>query len=213
MNADKIKELESQLGETNARIKSMFGKGGWNVEAAMAAYDEQGEFERKLAAAKGEAYAKPIDVGCVPSVSGSGEFFLQSELSNAFLIFRAVAKDKDSAGKYAVVGWAVVRFERCEQSKFGYPNDEALPGHPLYGKGFSGHGVFEVINSTWEQTLRDQNRIAFPNTPPWPWQLKHLIFPFKENVLECLVKNFEVRIENRPFAELLAEVTAKIARD
>lgn len=211
MSTDNINELENSLSQIKARIKSMFGKGGWTVEAAMAAYDEQGEVERKLAAAKGEAYAKPIDVGCVPSVSDSGEFFLQSELSDAFVIFSAVAKTKDSAGKYADVGWAVVRLKRCMQSKFGYPNDEAFPGHSLYGKGFSGHGVFEVINSNWERTLVEQNKIVFPKTTSW--NLRHLIFPFKENVLECLVKDFELKIENRSFAELVAEVTAGIVRD
>jgi hypothetical protein len=211
MSADNIKEFESRLSQIKARIKSMFGKSGWNVETALAAYGEQGEIERKLAAAKGEPYAKPIDVGCVPSVSGSGEFFIQSELSDAFVIFRAVAKTKEFSGKYADVGWAIVRLKRCMQSKFGYPNDEAFPGHPLYSKGFSGHGIFEVINSNWEQTLVEQNRIAFPKTSSW--NLRHLIFPFKENVLECLVKDFEVRVENRPFGELVTEVTAAIVRD
>jgi len=186
----------------------MLGKSGWTVEVAMAAYDEQGEIERKVAAAKGEAYAKPIDVGCVPSVSDSGEFFLQSALLDAFVIFRA--KTKVSTGKYTDAGWAVVRLKRCMQSKFGYPNDEAFPGHPLYGKGFSGLGIFEVGNSKWEQTLVEQNRIAFPKTTSW--NLRHLIFQFKENVLECLVENFELRIENRSFAELAAEVMATAVR-
>ncbi|MBP9899959.1 MAG: hypothetical protein V9H26_17270 [Verrucomicrobiota bacterium] len=213
MSTANIKELESQLVQIKARLQSMFGKGSGSLEAISSVFDEQHELERKLAAVKGEAYAKPIDIGCVPSVSGSGETFIQAELSDAFIIFGAVAKTKESGGRYDDIGWAFVRLKHCQQSKFGYPNDEAFPGHPLYGKGFSGVGVFEVINSNWEQILREQNRISFPDSPPWPWELKHLIFAFKENVLECLVKDFEARIENRPFAELLAEATAKIVRD
>lgn len=197
--------------QVKAHLQSMFGKGGGTLEAISAGFDEQHDLERKIAAAKGEPHAKPLDLGCVPSVSGSAEFFLQSELSDAFLIFSAVAKTKESAGKYADVGWAVVRLKRCMQSKFGYPNDEAFPGHPLYGKGFSGHGIFEVTNSNWERTLIEQNRIAFPKTTSW--NLRHLIFPFKENVLECLVKDFELKIENRSFTELVAEVTAGLVRD
>ncbi len=211
MNTASVKELESQLIQVKARLQSMFGKGGGSIEAISSAFDEQHELERKIAAAKEKPYAKPLELGCIPSVSGSGEFFLQSELSDAFLIFCAVAKTKESAGKYADAGFAVVRLKRCMQSKFGYPNDEAFSGHALYSSGFSGYGIFEVVNSEWEQTLIQPNRVAFPNTSKW--NLRHLIFAFKENVLECLVDDFELRIENRPFAELVTEVTTTIARD
>lgn len=211
MSTVNVKELEGQLVQVKARLQSMFGKGGGTLEAISAGFDEQHDLERKIAAAKGETYAKPLDLGCIPSVSGSEEFFVQSELSDAILIFCAVAKTIESAGKYADVGFAVVCLKRCMQSKFGYPNDEAFSGHPLHNKGFSGYGTFEVVNSNWEQTLIEQNRVAFPNTGKW--NLRHLIFAFKENVLECLVDDFDFRIENRPFAELVSEVTTKISRD
>ena len=211
MNTASVKVLESQLIQIKARLQSMFGKGGGSREEISSAFDEQHEIERKLAAAKNEAFAKPIDIGCVPPASCSYELFLQQELGDAYVMFRAVTKPKQPGSKYEKAGLAVIRLKRCMQSKFGYPNDEAYSGHPLYGKGFTGLGVFEVINGNWEQTLIEQNRIAFPNTSPW--NLRHLIFPFKENVLECLVEGFEVRIENRPFAELVAEVTATIGRD
>ena len=211
MSTVNVKELERQLVQVKARLQSMFGKGGGTLEAISAGFDEQHDLERKIAAEKGEPHAKPLDLGCVPSVSGSGEFFLQSELSDAFLIFSAVAKTKESAGKFVDVGFAVVRLKRCMQSKFGYPNDEAFSGHPIYNSGFSGYGTFEVVNSKWEQTLIEQNRVAFPNTGKWG--LRHLIFAFKENVLECLVDDFDFRIEKRQFAELVADVTAEISRD
>jgi hypothetical protein len=208
-----VNELESQLAQVKTRLQSMCGKGGGSWEAICAGFEEQRELERKLAASKGEAYAKPIDIGFLPSADC--EAFIQGRLSTAYLIFGAMEKPQEPGGNYNRVGWAVVRLGSCEQSKFGYPNDEALPGHPLYSKGFSGLGVFEVINSTWEDSLREQNRIAFPdpNMPPWPWRLRHLIFPFKENVLECLVKDFEVRVENRPFTELVTELMGTVCRD
>ncbi len=32
-------------------------------------------------------------------------------------------------------GRKALQFQRCSLVKFGYPNDEALGGHPLYSKG------------------------------------------------------------------------------
>jgi hypothetical protein len=43
----------------------------------------------------------------------------------------------------------VLRFDLCYIMKFGYPNDEALSGHPLYEKGLRRYGLFEVLNSSW----------------------------------------------------------------
>ena len=37
---------------------------------------------------------------------------------------------------------------------------EALAGHPLYQRGLSGYGVFEVINSSWSKQLTEQNRVS-----------------------------------------------------
>lgn len=40
---------------------------------------------------------------------------------------------------------AVATFSRCRQAVFGYPNDEALLGHPLYAG--RRYGFYEVIDS------------------------------------------------------------------
>lgn len=210
MNDEPIKELEKRLAKMNAKIESMLGKPGWTTEIALAAYDEQAQTERLLAAAKGEAYANPVDVGCTPSIAGSSEVFLQSECSSALVVFRAVVRAQDSKARYCDAGWAIARLRHCVQSKFGYPNDEAFPGHALYGKGFSCCGVYEVVNSDWDELLRKQNRIAFPNSELCPWNLRHLVFAFKENVLECLVREFQVEITNRSLDQILTEETRRI---
>jgi hypothetical protein len=33
--------------------------------------------------------------------------------------------------------------------KVGYPDNEALPGHPLYSKGLRHYGRYEVLESSW----------------------------------------------------------------
>jgi hypothetical protein len=57
---------------------------------------------------------------------------------------------------------AVLRFPRCQILKCGYPNDEALPGHPRYANGLNTYGVFEVLESTWLRTILEQNGFRFP---------------------------------------------------
>jgi len=56
----------------------------------------------------------------------------------------------------------VLRFGRCMIAVFGYPNDEALGGHPLFEHGLGFYDIFEVLNSSWIQRLRDQNLVNFP---------------------------------------------------
>lgn len=46
-------------------------------------------------------------------------------------------REEGSIGRFLVV------FEGCLISRFGYPNDEALGGHPLYERGLDHYGCFE----------------------------------------------------------------------
>lgn len=56
--------------------------------------------------------------------------------------------------------FVVLQFPRCLASRFGYPNDEALVSHPLYRRGLSHYGIFEVLRPSWLEGLRDQNRVG-----------------------------------------------------
>ena len=49
-----------------------------------------------------------------------------------------------ASGKYAVI-----HFPLCWAFSFGAPNDDALEGHPLYGKGLEFYSVHLVENSSW----------------------------------------------------------------
>ncbi len=135
--------------------------------------------------------AKRIDIGCQPSPSGSGEILIQACEGNAFLTFFAISTILNSQGKYDDLGRAVVQIKGLVQSKFGYPNDEAFSGHPLYGRGFDGCGVVEVFGGSWVRELIAQNKIPFPNTRD-NWKCRHFIFPFKEHVFECLANDIQV---------------------
>ncbi len=89
--------------------------------------------------------------------------------------------------------FAVLRFPLCEIVKFGYPNDEALPGHPLYVKGLTNYGVFEVLDSSWSKTLAEQNLVSFPNPGPSTRSKRHFVVTFHDSTLECIAEGIEGR--------------------
>jgi hypothetical protein len=69
-----------------------------------------------------------------------------------FLLFLAVSEVVDPATGYLdEVGVAILEFKECVDLRFGYPNDEGLPEHPLFEQGLSARAstVGEVLNSEW----------------------------------------------------------------
>jgi hypothetical protein len=91
---------------------------------------------------------------------------------------------------------AVLRFPICQILKFGYPNDEALPGHPLYAKGLRHYNLFEVLDSTWIAALADQNLVAFPNPRGEPRPDHHFVITFHDSTFECIADHLEGRYAN-----------------
>jgi len=89
--------------------------------------------------------------------------------------------------------FAVLRFPACKIVKFGYPNDEALPGHPLYPKGLSYYGLFEVLDSSWVKAFAEQNLVSFPNATSSMRSSRHFVVTFHDSTLECIAKRMEGR--------------------
>ena len=89
----------------------------------------------------------------------------------------------------------VLRFPSCQQFIFGYPNDEALPGHPLYSFGLNNYGLFEVHGSDWDRRLRLQNQVSFPRTDlETPNVLRHFIVTFHDETLEALARGVDASL-------------------
>src|SRR5262245_58849967 len=59
---------------------------------------------------------------------------------------------------------------------FGYPNGEALGGHPLFKRGLRAFSVQEVIDSTWPSELERANRVHPNHFPEMFDRLRHIIF-------------------------------------
>jgi len=82
--------------------------------------------------------------------------------------------------------YAVVRFDGVCQHTFGYPNDEALGGHPLYSVGLKFYAFNEVLSSPYLGELGTRNAKRFPGTEIHYTSLKHWIVTFHDETLEVI---------------------------
>lgn len=85
-------------------------------------------------------------------------------------------------------GWtyAVVLFTGVRQHTFGYPNDEALGGHPLYSAGLSYYAFNEVADSPYLKELAVRNARVFPASVSTLLMSKHWIVTFHDETLEIV---------------------------
>jgi hypothetical protein len=170
-----------------------------------------------------EEHVVELRVGCHPEAAVSGAVLFQSE-NAVFLLFNAMSDQTNSQGHYEGVGTAVIQFTHCSVTRFGGPNDEALPEHPLYHKGLSesrfGYDICEVLNSSWVAQVMDRakksaQRIwgdgfqhAYANCQ---WTTRHFIVTFHDSTFECLADDFTLSLSKEPFAKIIEQLTRKLA--
>jgi hypothetical protein len=146
------------------------------------------------------------DIGCFPELAVSGPFLMADDERLVFS-FNATRLAADGYHR-ADAGRAMVRVPSCLALKFGYPNDEALPGHPLYTCGFVGTAVYEVLESSWVAELARQNRVRFPDSDVTKWSVRHFLFSFHESTLEVLCRSLEVSLSWEPLAAEVSRMQA-----
>jgi hypothetical protein len=82
----------------------------------------------------------------------------------------------------------VIYFPTCCEFRFGGPNDEALHGHPLWGKGLTFYAVHRVENSSRIHELERQNSVhTRHNRERFLKNKWHYIFTFHDSTLECFL--------------------------
>ena len=94
-----------------------------------------------------------------------------------------IVRDSEHVGGES---YAVVRFSGVSQHTFGYPNDEALAGHPLFSAGLSFYAFNEVANSPYLQELAARNARTHPGSEPRLLKRKHWIVSFHDETLEVV---------------------------
>jgi hypothetical protein len=96
----------------------------------------------------------------------------------------------------------VAEFLDCTSVRFGIPNDEALPGHPLTRHGLSLYAAHEVIDSEWLNQLRTIEQ-RHPQPLGIPLQTsKHWMLTFHNTTLEAIATGIAVHRDyaDRPSA-------------
>ena len=146
-----------------------------------------------------------LNLGVSPRSDVPRPVLMQSELT-CQLLFEGSADVSSPTN-----GVVTVTFKSCRVSRFGYPNDEALPGHPLYKYGLRSYGVFEVSNSSWDKEIQAQNRIAFPAFKMQ--QRRHLIITFHDSMFECIAASAVAEISTESFSSAVARVSKVLPDD
>ncbi len=136
------------------------------------------------------------DIGCFPELAVSGPIVMAVD-ERLIFSFNATRLDRD--GRKIDAGRAIVKVASCLAFKFGHPNDEALPGHPLYDRGFKGVAVYEVLESSWIADLARQNQVKFPRSDLAAWGIRHFLFSFHESTLEVLGNGLAVSLSSDSF--------------
>jgi hypothetical protein len=148
-----------------------------------------------------------VDIGCQPSPSGSDELILQAENSTV-LVFAAIDTKLSERGLLEDKGIALVRCMGCDQTRHGYPNDDARREHPLWNVGLSeAEGVAEVEDSDWVAEVERQQAQARRRlwsesaqaTATETAKLRHFVFQFKESTFECLASDLHVSLHSEGY--------------
>ena len=193
-NAPVTHELELAVEAARERVEaSDYGdRDAWTALA---------QAERELAAARGEPWAEPIDLGVEWDV-GAPLPHLVSNGSTAVLLCHASITDPNWDGTYVTVvsptdpepsSLLQFTFERCHAIKFGGPNDEVLHGHPLSSRGLDGYRPHIVHNSQWISEEERINSVHESHRGGWHQSLRHYFFVFHDEMFEALAH--EVRVE------------------
>ncbi len=142
-----------------------------------------------------------LDLGVLPNPNNPAELLLASGWG-CRLVFRPASYGEVRPQT------AVVTFEHCVQTVFGYPNDEAQGAHPLYGD--CAHGFYEVIGSDWPRRLEAFNRLSFPDTKLDWFASRHFLLATKESFVEILAGDIAVEVHDRPFDAVALDVLRDI---
>jgi hypothetical protein len=148
------------------------------------------------------------DHGVIPRPSGAGALLLHAEEGRDCLMVLGVFRPADKAELIAIV-----TFEWCEQSVFGYPNDEAYWHDPRGSAGDTpGYGFYQVINSTWHDRLLACNRHAFPDRAPSRHaDLHHYFIGCHDASGEFLARNLKIELASGSYQEATREAIRRAA--
>jgi hypothetical protein len=130
----------------------------------------------------------PITLGFKYQTDIPNPFLIQTERS-AFLLINV--SEAMISGGIKTGGVAVLEFKDPLLTKFGYPNDEALGGHPLIRRGLNYYTAQEVLSSSWVEAVNAQNNVVFPKSDIFS-DKHHYILSFHDTTFEIIANGFQL---------------------
>jgi hypothetical protein len=177
------------------------------------------EIEREVAAARGEAYAAPLDFPVTWDTGAPSPHLIKNDYRTylAFLVNEVdphwdgiYIKAKNPNAKF-VQTLALVTFQGCSSAKLGSPNDEVFEGHPLAGKGMDGYSAQIIENSPWIAEVEAINKVHTQYNPERWRNRKHYIFWFHDSTFECIADSFTVELYQESIYQMLMRMVNRLA--
>ena len=105
---------------------------------------------------------------------------------------------------------AVVEFIGVHAVLFGGPNDEALSGPRLYGRGLEYYAIHEVRASSWITEVERVNSVHPHHQDGWHTWLRHFVITFHDETLECLARDVRTEISGYRFPDVVRATTNRM---
>lgn len=209
--APNLLQLEQRLAAAKQRERVALA--AWQTgtpgasEETVLAHDELLVAERALAEARGEAYAVPCE--------GMPRWDTGAPLPHVLYGLQGIAvvyfgRDGLAAGPAqttSVVGASssdaavvTVRFIHPTAVRVGAPNDEALHGHPLFGRGLDAYAAHLVVRSPWIEELKAINSVHRQFRPEAWAKRNHYLLAFHDETLECVAEGFTAKLDGGSLA-------------
>ena len=101
----------------------------------------------------------------------------------------------------------LVMFDFVRFVSLGYPSEDALEGHPLYGSGLRRFHVHEVFNSELIAGLEERNRVHPHHRPEVFTESRHVLFAFHDRTFDCVCRSWRTYMTEAPFKDVLLMAT------
>lgn len=173
--------------------------------------------ERELAEAEGSEYAEPLDVSLdcdvgapLPHVVASGyvvhlAYFLRRPPPRGW---HGESVQVVTAATAAPI--AVLTFAGYAAFRMGSPNDEAIAGHPLTGRGLSSYRAHTVRRSSWIAEVERQNSVHPMHRGGWAERLLHYLFAFHDEMFECVAPSYMFEVRDCTMEEAVLELATRV---
>jgi hypothetical protein len=204
-----------RLAAAQERVEHLRGA---DTQTWSEAFDELRRAERELAAARGEQYADVLDIGAAWDMGAPLPHLLVGPHS-AYIVCHAHDADPHwdrtsvtmrSPADEDAGHLLLIEIVGCQNIRMGGPNDEALHGHALHGRGLSGYQAHEVRNSEWLESAVRVNSVH-PNHSEAPFrQLQHYVLPFHDEMIEALGRGIRVTHVAGTIRGILTDLVGRI---